>query len=157
MHKITLLSVGSLKSPWINDGVSELFERIIHDIDFAMLTVQASKQKDPQKQRQEESNALLEKLADMKGDVWVLDERGKGYSSEEFSVEIQRAFDRGTPLIVVLGGAYGLTDAVRERADTVIRFSDMTFPHELCHVLFLEQLYRSLSIWKGRGYHHGEG
>jgi 23S rRNA (pseudouridine1915-N3)-methyltransferase len=55
----------------------------------------------------------------------------------------------------VVGGAYGLTDAVRERADLVFALSPMVFPHQLVRLLFSEQVYRGLSILKGTGYHHG--
>ncbi len=55
----------------------------------------------------------------------------------------------------MIGGAYGMTEAVRERADLVLSLSPMVFPHQLVRVLFAEQLYRALSILKGTGYHHG--
>lgn len=97
---------------------------------------------------------ILKSLEKHRGEVWVLDERGKGMSSLEFSQSLGRARDAGDPLTFVLGGAYGLTDAVRDRADRLLRLSEMTFPHELCRLVFLEQFYRANEILKGGGYHH---
>ena len=119
-----------------------------------MIEVPASKQKDPAKQSAEESASILARLKKLDGAVWVLDERGKDMTSVQFSGEIGKFEDRGESVIFILGGAYGLTDAVRGHADRVMRLSATTLPHELCRVVFLEQLYRALQIRKGTGYHH---
>jgi len=123
-------------------------------IDFSILPVQPSKSKDPAKQREEESQRLLALLQEQDGDVWVLDESGKELSSQEFAAALTCVRDLGTKLTFVLGGAYGLSNAIRSRADRIIALSRMTFPHELCQLIFLEQLYRALQIQKGSGYHH---
>lgn len=119
-----------------------------------MVEVPASKQKDSVKQSTEESQTILDRLEKFDGAVWVLDEQGKEMTSQVFSGELENLGNRGESVIFVVGGAYGLTDAVREYADRVIRLSAMTLPHELCQVLFLEQLYRALQIRRGTGYHH---
>ncbi|MBM3231591.1 23S rRNA (pseudouridine(1915)-N(3))-methyltransferase RlmH [Candidatus Peregrinibacteria bacterium] len=153
MH-ITLLCVGTLKTPWIIAGCTEYLRRIAHDGRLTAIEVPASKQKDPVKQQAEESVALLKKLEKTAGEVWVLDERGKAMTSQVFSDALGVAADHGTSVTFVIGGAYGLTDAVREHADRIVRLSEMTLPHELCRLVFLEQLYRALQIRKGTGYHH---
>jgi 23S rRNA (pseudouridine1915-N3)-methyltransferase len=114
----------------------------------------ASKQKDPAKQREEESTRILDALKKLDGDVWILDEEGERMKSHEFSFLLEQARDAGRPLIFVLGGAYGLTPEVKKRGNGRLRISDMTLPHELCRVLFLEQLYRGCEILRGSGYHH---
>ncbi|MDD5041443.1 MAG: 23S rRNA (pseudouridine(1915)-N(3))-methyltransferase RlmH [Candidatus Peribacteraceae bacterium] len=154
MQKVTLLCVGSLKFPWVRQGCEEFIGRLRHAFTLDVMEVSASKQTDPAKQQAEESTRLLAALEKREGEVWVLDERGKAMTSVEFSVAIGKARDAGLSIIFVLGGAYGLTDAVRTRADRILTLSDMTFPHELCRLVFLEQLYRASEILKGSGYHH---
>ncbi len=156
MHRITLLTVGSPKSSWVKEGREAYVCRLLSDIDFSILPVQPSKSRDPARQREEESQRLLAALEKQAGDVWVLDESGKELSSQEFADCLTRARDAGIRLTFVLGGAYGLNDAVCSRADRIIALSKMTFPHELCQLIFLEQLYRAVQIQKGSGYHHAE-
>jgi 23S rRNA (pseudouridine1915-N3)-methyltransferase len=88
------------------------------------------------------------------GALWVLDETGVALTSQKFAQEIDLLRDRGEPIIVLLGGSYGLSDAVRSAARRTISLSAMTLPHELCRIVFLEQLYRAHEILKGSGYHH---
>ena len=88
--------------------------------------------------------------------VVVLDERGQLLSSPAFAARIGAWRDQGArDIAFVIGGAYGMTEEVRTRADLVLSLSPMVFPHQLVRVLFAEQLYRALSILKGTGYHHG--
>lgn len=154
MHRITLLCIGSLKTRFLVDGCSHYMERLDHAFDIEVVELPASKEKDSVKQSADESQRLLVTLKKHEGDVWVLDERGKAMISRKFAEALGRARDDGRPVIFVLGGAYGLTDEVRTVAQHVLRLSDMTFPHELCRLVFLEQLYRASEITKGSGYHH---
>lgn len=144
------MAVGSLKTSWAKEGCQQYLDRI----DLNLIEVPASKQKDPQRQSAEESEALLARIEKLDGQVWALDETGTGYTSHAFAQELEKQVDQGIPVIFVLGGAYGLSDEVRKRADRLIKLSDMTFPHELCRIVFLEQFYRAHQIRKGSGYHH---
>lgn len=150
MNTITLLAVGSVKTAWAKEGCQQYLDRISLDV----VEVPASKQKDKVKQKEEDSATLLKRLEKMKGEVWVLDETGISMTSLTFAKTLEQCRDCSVPLIFVLGGAFGLTDAVRQRGDRLLRLSDMVFPHELCRVVFLEQLYRAMQIQKGTGYHH---
>lgn len=87
--------------------------------------------------------------------VVVLDERGRQFSSPAFARFLEAWRDQGSrDVAFVIGGAYGITEGVRERADLVLSLSPMVFPHQLVRVLFAEQLYRALGIMNGTGYHH---
>jgi len=97
---------------------------------------------------------LIDSANKIGGALFVLDEKGKGMTREQFSQLVGMAKDQGTHLVFLLGGAYGLTDDAK-KSGRAIRLSDMTLPHELCRVVFLEQLYRATEILKGSGYHHG--
>ena len=154
MQRIPLLVVGSIKSSWITEGCRHYIDRLKHECSFTVIEIPASKQKDPGKQSAEESQAILGRLEKLDGLTWVLDERGKDMTSVQFAAEIGGLSDRGESVVFVLGGAYGLSDQVRKTAQKTIRLSAATLPHELCRVLFLEQLYRALQICKGTGYHH---
>ncbi len=152
MQHVALLAVGSLKTSWVRAGAEDYLRRLR---DVSVLELQASKAKEPLKQAAEESEKILAKMKDFDGETCVLDERGVSKTSKAFAATLQKLSDRGTSVLFVLGGAYGLTDAVRSTATHVLRLSDMTLPHELCRLLFLEQLYRAQQIQKGSGYHHG--
>lgn len=154
MQPITLLTIGSLKTSWIKEGCADYQARIERSCQFEVNEIPASKQKDEVKQREEESVAILTRLEKCRGLVWVLDETGKQFTSQQFADEIEKLSDLGTSITFVLGGAYGHTDEVRHRADRVFALSKMTFPHELCRFVFLEQLYRAQEIRRGSGYHH---
>ncbi len=154
MHHITLLSIGSLKFSWATAACEDYIGRLKHSLKFEIVELPAGKARDPEKQREEESERIITALEKRGGLVWVLDERGKEMTSEGFAKELQGAKDRGDAITFVLGGAYGLNDAVRKKANRLLRLSAMTLPHELCRVVFLEQLYRAQEIAKGTHYHH---
>ena len=90
------------------------------------------------------------------GDYLVLlDEKGKAYSSEKFAEQLQKWMNAGTRNIVfVIGGAYGFSPVVYDRANQKISLSDMTFSHQLVRLIFVEQLYRAFTILRGEPYHH---
>ena len=153
MHRITLLTVGRLKEPWARAGAELYIERLRPQVQLQIMELAPSKGRQPAQQQIEESQRLLAMLEKMDGEKIILDERGAGMASTAFASFIGGARDRGTPLIFVLGGAYGLTDVVR-KSGKLLSLSKMTFPHELARIVFLEQLYRAVEIARGSGYHH---
>ena len=154
MHHITLLCVGSLKFSWAKSACEDYADRLSHSLKLEIVELPASRSRELEQQREEESERIIQALEKRGGMVWVLDERGKEMDSTTFSKELQVAKDRGDAMTFVLGGAYGLNDTVRKKANRLLRLSAMTLPHELCRVVFLEQLYRAQEIGKGSGYHH---
>lgn len=154
MHRITLLATGKLKTRWIKEGCDDYQFRLRREIDLRVEEVLASRAKEPEKQRQEEGEQMLHALERIKGDIVLLDETGDDMTSSQFSEFLGKSRDRGNPLVFLLGGAYGVTQDVRSVAKKSIRLSAMTLPHELCRLVFLEQLYRATEILKGTGYHH---
>ena len=86
--------------------------------------------------------------------VIVCDERGKIISSYEYSLLISKAFMDGREVVILIGGAYGFSDLVRERADFVWSFSKLVFPHMLFRAMVAEQIYRAQEIHDGGKYHH---
>ena len=86
--------------------------------------------------------------------VICCDERGKNISSDEYSLCLEKAFLAGKDIVILVGGAYGFSDLVRDRADMVWSFSRLVFPHQLFRVMVAEQIYRAQEIAKGGKYHH---
>lgn len=154
MQHVVFLTVGKVKSKHIEEGINQYLGRLNPMLHLEHVVLLPSKQIDPEKYKEEESERLIERAAKWNGDVWLLDERGKEMTSVEFAGVMEKAKDHGTTLVFILGGAYGVTDAFRQQIKNHLAISQMTFPHELCQLLFLEQLYRAGEISKGSGYHH---
>ncbi len=151
MANLTLLCIGKIKTSWIEEGVDYYASRA-RGLEIRELP--ASKERDPQRQKADEGERLLAAVHKLRGELWMLDETGKSFTSEQFAGLLGKAIDHGTSLTFVLGGAFGLSDEIKNAAHGSLRLSDMTFPHELCRLVFLEQLYRAQEIRKGSGYHH---
>ncbi len=147
LHRLTLLSVGKIKTPWIAEGCDMFTERISHSCDFSERILNAG-------ESDEEHKKILEALEKTSGTIVLLDETGKQQTSKEFAQWIQKKRDIGEPITFILGGAYGVNDAIKAKAMMTLSLSSMTFPHELAKLVFLEQLYRAHTIIEGRGYHH---
>jgi 23S rRNA (pseudouridine1915-N3)-methyltransferase len=93
-------------------------------------------------------------LARVKGaEVIACDERGRGLGSEAFATMLQRLRDRARDVAFIIGGAFGLSEAVREQASTRLSLAPWTLPHELARLVLTEQLYRAGTILRGEPYH----
>ena len=100
---------------------------------------------------EKESAAILKALENERGWVVVLDERGENITSVELAKKMSSC-DR--KIIMVIGGAFGFTDAVRQRADYLLALSKFTVTHEMARLILIEQLYRACTITAGKKYHH---
>ena len=106
-----------------------------------------------------EEEKLIKKLAEWSFDktreyVICCDERGKNISSDEYSSLLTDVFEDGKDIVILIGGAYGFDDFVREKADFVWSFSKLVFPHQIFRAMVIEQIYRASQIAAGRPYHH---
>lgn len=120
------------------------------DVDVRLIT---SREKDPMRAQKEESQKILDTLSP--DDYVVLfDERGTEVDSNKFTQIITRDGTQKKRLVIIVGGAWGVTDAIRTRADKIISFSLMIFPHDLARIMATEQVYRAFSINAGSHYHH---
>lgn len=147
MHKISLLSVGKIKTSWIKDGCAVFIDRLSHSCDFSERILSSGEAKD-------EHQRILQALEKTSGTIVLLDELGDEMTSREFAQWIEKKRDIGEALTFVLGGAYGVNERIRTSAKKIMALSRMTLPHELCKLMFLEQLYRAHTILEERGYHH---
>ena len=113
-----------------------------------------TKNLDENQQKEKEGESILAKIQNSDFLV-LLDENGKEFSSEKFSVYIQKRLNSGLKqLIFVIGGPYGFPEAVYQRADSKVALSQMTFSHQMVRLFFTEQLYRAFTILKNEPYHH---
>lgn len=117
-----------------------------------IVEIPESRGRRPDERKCDEAQAIVAKLAP--GLLIALDERGRSMTSDAFAAKIAGARDAGTAAAsLVIGGADGLADDIRDRADLTIAFGALTIPHQIVRALALEQLYRAMTIIAGHPYH----
>ncbi|HNU56856.1 MAG TPA: 23S rRNA (pseudouridine(1915)-N(3))-methyltransferase RlmH [Flavobacteriales bacterium] len=152
--EVRLLLVGRSERGLVADGVKHYLDRLTRNLPVEQVVLAEAGRGDPAYQQRTESERILAALKPGEK-VVVLDERGAQLTSPQFAERLGKWRDQGVRQVAfAIGGAYGMTDAVRERADLVLALSAMTFPHQLVRVLFAEQLYRAVAILQGSPYHH---
>lgn len=149
---ITIIAIGRKHESWIVEGLQRYQKRLQKPWDVSWILLPHSARKGSQA-RQEESEAILSRVKPTDF-VLLLDERGDLLDSPALSRRIETVFSNGKSLVCVIGGAYGVNDALMQRADLVWSLSPLVFPHQLVRLLLIEQLYRAQSIASGGRYHH---
>ena len=148
--------MGAIRDAAISTAISQYTKRIPFYWPFSLVSlpdVRSARTAGPEKQKDLEGKKFLEEI--IPGDfVMLLDERGKEYTSRQFSdFIVKKSVELPKSLVFVIGGPYGFSKEMYDRADAMISLSKMTFPHELVRLFFVEQLYRAGSIMKGEPYH----
>lgn len=155
--EICVLSVGKISTSWIKDGI-ELFEsRIGKYIKFSVITVpdiKNAKNLSKESLKEEEGKFIMSNI--IQSDYVVLmDEGGKELTSRDFASWIQKQMNSGRKrLVMIIGGPFGFSQDIYQRADFKVALSKMTFTHEMAKLILSEQLYRAMTILKGEPYHH---
>lgn len=144
MQKINIVCVGKLKEKFFSDAVAEYLKRLSR---FASVAVRELPERRTLK---EEADGIRK---EMRGACVVLAVEGKKLSSEAFAEKMKCFADAGREVTFVIGSSCGLDESVKERADVLLSFSDMTFPHQLMRVILCEQIYRAFMINGGGEYH----
>ena len=151
---IRLILVGKTTTPFVKEGFEVYFKRLKHYCKFEVLELPDGKLKDPDKQKEAEAQAIL-KIIKSDDFLVILDEKGVNPTSREFAQFLQKKMNAGTKqLVLLVGGAFGFTKEVYDRADYQLSFSKMTFSHEMIRVFIAEQVYRAFTILKGESYHN---
>lgn len=154
--KITLLLVGKTVGKLFSDGIDDYVKRINHYIPFNVKVIPEIKNAKnlSEKQQKEKEGELILKCIEDKSFVVLLDERGKEYRSVEFASWLDNKQQTLRQMVFVVGGPYGFSPAVYERADHKISLSSMTLSHQMVRLFFVEQVYRACTIIKNEPYHH---
>ena len=149
---IRILAVGKKHESWVEAGIQRYETRLKRpfNVEWVLLPHSA---REGLAARQDESERLLSRL---KPDDFVvlLDERGRLYDSPGLSRLLLAPLENSRPVVVIIGGAYGVDDSIHQRADVVWSLSPLVFPHQLVRLLLAEQLYRAQEIAAGHPYHH---
>ena len=154
--KITLLVVGKTTDTHIELLIQEYQKRLAHYIPFNIQVIpelKNTKALTPEQQKQTEGELILRTI-NSSTDLVLLDEHGKEFRSIEFADYVQKKMSSGRVVVFVVGGPYGFSQAVYERANGKISLSKMTFSHQMVRLFFVEQLYRAMTILRGEPYHH---
>lgn len=155
--KITLLAIGKTNAKYLQEGIEQYTKRLSHYIPFELKIlpdVKTTKALTSDKQKEMEGEMFMSAI--QQGDwVTLLDERGKEFTSREFASYIdKKMITVPKNLIFVIGGPYGFSKAMYDRANEKLSLSKMTFSHEMIRLFFVEQIYRAMTILKGEPYHH---
>ena len=154
--KTELILVGKTVNKHFNAGINDYVERIGHYMPFSIITIPELKNTKnlSESQQKEREGELILKQIQSTDTVVLLDEHGKEFRSIEFGDWIQKKQNTARRLIFVIGGPYGFSNDVYERANEKISLSKMTFSHQMVRLIFTEQIYRACTIIKGEPYHH---
>ncbi len=155
--KISCLCVNRSDNPHLDALIEDYSERIKKQVDFSLESIDTPKnfsKLTANERKRAEGELILKRLT--KSDyVILLDEKGKSFTSLEFSNQLQRHFNASHKNIYfVVGGAYGFSEAIYKRAHEMLSLSKMTTTHQLVRLIFVEQIYRALSILSGHPYHN---
>ncbi len=154
---IKLIAVGKTDQAALQALINEYQKRLSRYVPFdlqVITDVKNSKSLSEEQQKVKEGELILKSVASTDYLV-LLDERGKEYTSVEFSAYIQKVMLSGSKqMTFVIGGPYGFSEAVYRRADAKVALSKLTFSHQMVRLFFVEQLYRAFTILKNEPYHH---
>lgn len=155
MLHITILAVGKIKEEYFKEACGEYVKRLspyarvsVEEIPYEPFRHDGEKNKVKQKEG-ERIKKFLEKRDEY--EIFLLDEHGEEYTSEQFADTIGKI---SKPIVFVIGGSLGMSEEVLSLPHKKIALSSLTFPHELVRVVLFEQLYRAVTIIHGKTYHY---
>ncbi len=158
MVKVKIIAVGNVKEKYYSDAVAEYMKRLgafcapeIAEVKESRLSPSPSRGEIDAALSAEAGKILA--LIPPRSFVCVLSPEGKMMTSEQLAETVGAAAERFPALSFIIGSSYGLDRSVKDRADLLLSFSPMTFPHRLFRVMLAEALYRSFAINAGREYH----
>lgn len=154
--KTELLLVGKTVNKHFIAGINDYVERTNHYMPFNITIIpelKNTKALTEEQQKEREGDLILQKLQSS-DTVVLLDEHGKELRSIEFADWLQRKQNTTRRLVFIIGGPYGFSKAVYERANEKLSLSKMTFSHQMVRLIFCEQIYRACTIIRGEPYHH---
>ncbi len=151
---LRLIVVGKTKESFFTASEAEYLKRLQRYTKLDYIVVPASKNEtDSNKCLLQEETAILNKIRD-NDFLILLDEGGKQYNSISFAEQLNQWTIKQSNICFVIGGAFGFSNKVKQRADSSLSLSKLTFPHHMVRTIFLEQIYRAFTILNGGKYHN---
>ncbi|MEA3318027.1 MAG: 23S rRNA (pseudouridine(1915)-N(3))-methyltransferase RlmH [Bacteroidota bacterium] len=155
--KIHILLLGKTEKQYLISAIDEYLNRLKHyiPVEYKVFPALKNTKKLSEEQQKNKEGELI--LNNIKSDNFLilLDEKGKELSSVSFASFVEKKMIAGTKnLVFVIGGPYGFSSGVYNRANGKVSLSKMTFSHQMVRLIFVEQLYRVMTIIKGEPYHH---
>ncbi len=152
MFKVNVVTVGKVKESYYRSALDEYAKRLTRFCEFSVYECKEQSLEDTPEgvALERESEEILKRL---KGYVIVMAIEGKKINSQKLSEKMQKIKDSTGEVTFVIGSSCGLSQKVKEKANELLSFSDMTFPHTLFRVMLFEQIYRSFMILGGGKYH----
>ncbi len=154
MLNIKLLVLGKLKESHWRDAESEYFKRLKPYAKIELLELKEESFRDGDDREKIKMNEAEKLEKHLSGTVIALHERGKEMTSVELSNFLQKNSQQGEQITFVIGGPLGLHESILEKSNHQISLSQLTFPHQMVRTILLEQLYRAVTIEKGKAYHY---
>lgn len=153
MLHVTVLAVGKVKEKFLREGIAEYEKRLRPYVRLKIIELpDEALGQNTENAKEIEGKKILKEVKDGAYMV-VLDPKGKQISSEEFGQWFGAREMSGQEVVLAIGGASGLADKVKNRADEALSFSRLTFPHQLFRLILIEQVYRAYKILRGEPYH----
>ena len=155
--KITLLAIGKTDDKNLETLIKMYSKRLGHYVPFSLEVIpdiKKAKNLSEDQQKQLEGAEILKRTT-TSDHLILLDEKGKEFTSEKFAAFLQKKMNGGLKnLIFVIGGPYGFSPEIYERAQGKVSLSQMTFSHQMVRLFVVEQLYRGFTILRNEPYHH---
>jgi len=155
--RITLLQIDKTQDKYLTEGIEIYTKRLRNCATVELMTISVPKTvrlRTFNEQKMEEAKLIFGQIT-TDDFLILLDDKGKEYSSIDFSKFIAQKQNASTKrLVFLIGGPFGFDQSIYERSNFKISFSKMTFSHQMIRLFFLEQLYRAYTILKGEKYHH---
>lgn len=154
--KVKFLLTGKTDFDFIEKGISLYTDRIVHYLPFEIIVIpdlKNTKTLTPEQVKTKEGELQLTRINE-NDYVVLLDDKGKDFTSLEFANYLNKKMSSCKSLVFLIGGAYGFSKALYERVNDKISLSKLTYSHQIVRVIFLEQLYRAMTILKHEKYHH---
>lgn len=149
---INIIAIGRKHESWLVESIERYEKRLRAPFDIKWEFIPPSKQKGS-KAREEESGRIFKALNPSQL-VFLLDERGKLLDSPALSKKLEETLHHSSRITIIIGGAYGINDDLRKRADFTWSLSPLVFPHQLVRLILIEQIYRSQTIVNSTPYHN---
>ena len=149
---IKLITVGQIKEKYLKEAIEEYKKRISKYTNIEIIEVKDEGLVEEEKAKNKEAEKINKHISD-RGYLITLEIEGQQMTSPDFAKKIDNILIENSNIVFIIGGSYGLSDKIKNKAKVHLSFSKMTFPHQLFRVLLLEQIYRAYKINNNESYH----